>query len=322
LVDIQQSKPKRFTPVSAETTVRKFDEERRRRTGVLATALDHLEPVSPRKEQQGVWTVEGQTAVTDRVLEFFADADSEIVYMTVEDLLTEELVDGLREAADRGVSIKLAGLSPEVQERIREEIPGADLFESLWVWSDTPAGRLLMVDGSQTLVSVLTNGRHRSPPGPQSETAIWGAGETNSLVVVLRAIFTWRLGGGGKMRTKRHPNNHENLTTHRRESQTMDTPEDSPDEDSETGETVRAEYEWSSTAPSTGVVETIARATDRDPTTLDPLFETVDLEALDALLGADERTTAGETVVSFQFSEREITVSSTGEVVVRAQSSE
>jgi sugar-specific transcriptional regulator TrmB len=194
LVDIQHSTPKRFTPVSAETTVRKFDEERRRRTDVLATALDHLEPVSPRKEQQGVWTVEGQTAVADRVLEFFAAADSEIVYMTVEDLLTEELVDGLGDAADRGVSIKLAGLSPEVQERIREEIPGADLFESLWVWSDTPAGRLLMVDGTQTLVSVLTNGRQRSPPGPRSETAIWGAGETNSLVVVLRAIFTWRLG--------------------------------------------------------------------------------------------------------------------------------
>ena len=102
----------------------------------------------------------------------------------------------------------------------------------------------------------------------------------------------------------------------------MDTPEDSPSEDNETGETVRAEYEWSSTAPSTGVVETIASATDRDPTTLDPLFETIDLEALDTLVGTDERTTAGETVVSFQFSDREITVSSTGEVVVRAESSE
>jgi len=30
-------------------------------------------------------------------------------------------------------------------------------------------------------------------PEPFDETAIWGSGETNSLVVVLRAIFTWRL---------------------------------------------------------------------------------------------------------------------------------
>jgi len=27
----------------------------------------------------------------------------------------------------------------------------------------------------------------------RSETAIWGEGDTNCLVVVLKAIFTWRL---------------------------------------------------------------------------------------------------------------------------------
>jgi hypothetical protein len=70
------------------------------------------------------------------------------------------------------------------------------LFESLWVWSDTPAGRLMMVDGRRTLVSVLVNGTDAAPSAPRSETAIWGSGETNSLVVVLRAIFAWRLGNG------------------------------------------------------------------------------------------------------------------------------
>ena len=50
-----------------------------------------------------------------------------------------------------------------------------------------------MVDGTQTLVSVLVNGDDVPPTDPRSETAIWGSGETNSLVVVLRAIFTWQL---------------------------------------------------------------------------------------------------------------------------------
>jgi hypothetical protein len=50
-----------------------------------------------------------------------------------------------------------------------------------------------MVDGTQTLVSVLLNGDDAAPTDPRSETAIWGSGETNSLVVVLRAIFTWKL---------------------------------------------------------------------------------------------------------------------------------
>lgn len=193
LVDVQQSSPKQFWAISAETASRTFEHELRHRTELLRTALDELEPAERQTEQRGVWTVDGQTAVTERVLEFFASADDELVYMTVEELLTEDLVEGLGEAADRGVSVRLAGVSTEVQERIQNEIPGATMFESLWVWSDTSAGRLMMVDGQKTLVSARVNGADTSPSVPRSETAIWGQGDTNSLVVVLRAIFAWRL---------------------------------------------------------------------------------------------------------------------------------
>ena len=193
LVDVQQSSPKQFWAISAETASRTFEHDLQHRVETFRTALGKLEPVERRAEQRGVWTVNGQTAVTERVLEFFASADDEIVYMTVEGLLTEDLIEGLGEAAERGVSVKLAGVSTEVQERIQDEIPGATMFESLWVWSDTSAGRLMMVDGRKTLVSALVNGADASPSDPRSETAIWGEGDTNSLVVVLRAIFTWRL---------------------------------------------------------------------------------------------------------------------------------
>jgi len=193
LVDVQQSSPKQFWAISAETASRTFERELQHRTETLQTALSELEPVERRAEQRGVWTVDGQTAVTERVLEFFDSAEEEIVYMSVEDLLTEDLIEGLRAAAERGVSISLAGVSTEVRERIQDEIPGATMFESLWVWSDTSAGRLMMVDGRKTLVSALVNGTDASPSDPRSETAIWGEGETNSLVVVLKAIFTWRL---------------------------------------------------------------------------------------------------------------------------------
>ncbi|AXG06111.1 TrmB family transcriptional regulator [Haloplanus rubicundus] len=194
LVDVQQSSPKEFWAISVDTATRKFEREMDHRLSVLTTALDELEPVRRSEEQRGVWTVDGQATVTDRVVEFVEGADDEVVYMTVEDLLTEEVVDALRDAAERGVTISLGGVSADVQEQIGTEIPGAELFESLWVWSDTPAGRLMMVDGTQTLVSVLVNGHDAPPTDPRSETAIWGSGETNSLVVVLRAIFAWRLG--------------------------------------------------------------------------------------------------------------------------------
>ena len=202
LVDIQQSSPKEFWAISADTASRKFEREMDYRVSVLRTALNELQPAQRSEEQRGVWTVEGQAAVTDRVLEFVNGADDEIVYMTVEELLTEDIIDALHAAAKRGVRISLGGVSSDVQAQIQDEVPGADRFDSLWVWSDTPAGRLMMVDGERTLVSVLGNGEDAAPTGSRAETAIWGAGETNSLVVVLRAIFTWRLQNVGDAETE------------------------------------------------------------------------------------------------------------------------
>ena len=195
LVDVQQASPKEFWAISAETTVGTFEREMDERLSILVTALDELEPVERPEEQRGVWTVDSQSSVTDRVIEFIGEADEEVVYMTVEDLLTDDVVEALRGAAERDATIHLGGVSSEVQERIQDDIPDAEMFESLWVWSDTPAGRLMMVDGRRTLVSVLVDGVDDAPTEPRAETAIWGAGETNSLVVVLRAIFTHRLGG-------------------------------------------------------------------------------------------------------------------------------
>lgn len=190
LVDVQQSSPKEFWAVSAETTGRKFEEEYRHRTSVLADALTDLEPAERREEQRGVWTVTGRETVTDRVLEFLGGAEEEIVFMTVEEVLTDDIVDALEAAADRGVTVKLGGGSTAVKDRIQDRVPGAEFMDSLWVWSDTPAGRLLLVDREQTLVGVLVD---NDATGDRSETAIWGAGESNSLVVVLEAIFAWRL---------------------------------------------------------------------------------------------------------------------------------
>lgn len=211
LVDVQQSSPKQFWAISAHTTVRKFEREMDHRTAVLLTALDELEPVERSEEQRGVWTVDGQPAVTDRVMDFIDGADDEIVYMTVDEVLTEDILDALAAAAERGVKINLGGVSEDVRERIQHEISGVELIDSLWVWSDTPAGRLMMVDGTQTLVSVLVNGEDAAPSDPRSETAIWGAGQTNSLVVVLRAIFTWRLQNTDTTETNRDVDSHSSV---------------------------------------------------------------------------------------------------------------
>lgn len=193
LVDVRQSSPKQFRAVSAETAARRFEHEYRQRVQSLATALDNLETVEQTSEQRGVWTVTGRDAVTDRVFELVASAEEEVVFMTVEPLLDDPLVEALRAASERGVRIRLGGMSSPVETAFEDAVPNAETFESVWEWSDTPAGRMLMVDESKTLVSVLVDGDGDHPPEPRDETAIWGAGEKNSLVVVLKAVFTWQL---------------------------------------------------------------------------------------------------------------------------------
>jgi len=195
LVDVQQSSPKRFWAVSTETAARQFEREYVHRVNVLVDALDSLETTARTEEQRGVWTVRGRDAVTERVVEFVGSAGEEVVFMTVEGLLTDPVVESLRAAAARDVTVRLAGISEPVEAEIREEVPEAELFGSLWDWSDDPAGRLLLVDREQTLVSVLVPGDSDHPPETLDETAIWGSGATNSLVVVLRAMFAWQLDG-------------------------------------------------------------------------------------------------------------------------------
>ncbi|MEF8889850.1 MAG: helix-turn-helix domain-containing protein [Haloferacaceae archaeon] len=190
LVDVRQSTPRRFRPVSTETTGRRFQREYADHVEALTAALDEVERETRPVEQSGVWTVTGRDAVVDRAVEFVDAADEEVVYTAAESLSTDAVTAALRAASERGVDVRLAEMSPASTRRVREAVPDATPFESLWDWSDTPAGRLLLVDERRTLVSVLVNGS--ATDGPRDETAIWGSGPENGLVVVLRALFGWQ----------------------------------------------------------------------------------------------------------------------------------
>lgn len=173
LVDVQHSTPQTFTTVSHETALRKLRLDHENLINRLDTALAQLDPAEPHREELGVWTTIGREAIASRVVEFIDDTDDELVFMTVDDLLTET---------------HLAGISEPVQHRLEERVPEATLFETLWDWEEASAGSLLVTDEQTALVSVLLPKSNDST----EETAIWGTGEYNSLVVVLRAIFTWR----------------------------------------------------------------------------------------------------------------------------------
>lgn len=180
LVSVEQSSPRRFRPVSAESASRSFQREFERATAVLRTTLHDLEP--GQRHIQTVRTITGRSAVTRRIRECFADAETEIVYATADGLLTGALIDDLREAASHGVSIELVGVSSGVHERVRNAVPGVTVGESPW-WLGSSEGRFTLVDGRTALVSAVVDG---------SETAIWGDGDANGLVAVVKATFAAR----------------------------------------------------------------------------------------------------------------------------------
>ena len=191
LVEVKRSSPKQFRAVSPETTGQYFDRKYTNRVNRLTRALDALSPAERSSQQRGVWTVRGRKAVSERVVDLVAEAEEEVVFTTVEALLTEDIVDSLAAANERGVSVQLALMSGATESWLAEQLPEADSLESTWDCLDSPAGRLLMVDGERTLVSALVDGEH--PPKPLDETAIWGSGATNGLVVVLKTMIRWHV---------------------------------------------------------------------------------------------------------------------------------
>lgn len=94
-----------------------------------------------------------------------------------------------------------------------------------------------------------------------------------------------------------------------------------PDDDGPTSderEPIRAEFDWSEVTPSTAVVETVAIAADREPTVLEPLYETIDPDALDMLIRSMETSSIdGNATVTFALDAYELTVQRDGVIVVR-----
>jgi predicted transcriptional regulator len=187
LVEVRHSSPQEFRAKSVETARQTFEEKVQRRIALMTEALQKLESRTISSVQYGVWTVEGQAKITEQVLEFVSTAQEEVVYATVDEVLNETVLDGLEAAVENDIDIRLSGLCGVAEDRLERAFPGFDLVDPPASWPGPPAGRLVMIDDRQTLVSVLA-GSTETADG-WTETAVWGSGPTNSLSVVLQAII-------------------------------------------------------------------------------------------------------------------------------------
>ena len=89
-----------------------------------------------------------------------------------------------------------------------------------------------------------------------------------------------------------------------------------PSDYTKVGDGVCVQFDWSSTSPSSAVVEAVALAKNRDPIDLERLHDYVDFDALDTLVDSNRPMDAGELTLSFQFADQEVVVHQSGTVVV------
>ncbi|WP_440007386.1 HalOD1 output domain-containing protein [Halomicrococcus sp. SG-WS-1] len=80
-----------------------------------------------------------------------------------------------------------------------------------------------------------------------------------------------------------------------------------------------ADYDWAVTSPVAAVTELVADATDRDPATLDPLYDYVDPDALNALVTSSNDDQAPRVRITLMYAGYEVTLRRDGHVRLRGQ---
>lgn len=83
------------------------------------------------------------------------------------------------------------------------------------------------------------------------------------------------------------------------------------------GETYRVEYDWPGTQPpSVALVEAMAVVTDTDENDLDPLYRSIDPEALDDLFAHAPGASGFDGRLTFTYCDHTVTVHGSGEIVI------
>jgi len=176
LVEIQQSSPKRFRPVSVEaarSTLReRFERESERAFEYVSRA--RAEDVEETRED--VWTIRGTEGIADRSVELVRGADETVVFGTREpELFTDRIERAVRDRANAGVSAVVVSRQPAIKDRFAED-PEITIIEPPAGMENDRSGRVVIADRDAILMSVLTP--------TTDETAIWSSGSSIASVLI------------------------------------------------------------------------------------------------------------------------------------------
>ncbi|QSG14117.1 TrmB family transcriptional regulator [Halapricum desulfuricans] len=192
LVDIQQSTPRRFRASDPDEAVATLERQYTRHLDRLRELFPRLESPTRDDESVDVWVMEGSTEVSERLRELVSAADDEVLLaLAVEELLTDELLDAIDAAAERGVAVTVGSPGEPIRDRIAETAATSRVVETWTWWEEYPVrpgavSAVLMVDGESMLVSADAAS---SLPGVSNHRAVWTDSERAPLVKMLRPLL-------------------------------------------------------------------------------------------------------------------------------------
>lgn len=198
LVETQHTNPQVFRAVSIDEAVNTLQTEYVERAESLRDALSGLEPtdaVDTTEATHEVWALSGDRGIASRAQQLVEGATEEVIFVIGhESVFTEQLAEQLRTAGERGVTVIIGTVDEGLRTKIRDALPGAEVFVSGLDWlnrsplpgDDTEISRLLLADREAILVSSFTEAPY---DGREHEQGVFGQGFDNGLVTIVRRLM-------------------------------------------------------------------------------------------------------------------------------------
>ena len=193
LVDIQQSKPRRFRAVPPADAIDAMERRYSARLDRLEELFARLESPARADDDGSVWVMEGGAEVSERIADLVSGAQEEVLMAIASaDLLTDELVAAIESAVDRGVEVLVGSPGEEIRERIDDTGASIRVVETWTWWESYPIrpgamSAVCMVDRDAMLVSADAASKL---PGVRKHRAVWTDSSNTPLVKMMQPLLT------------------------------------------------------------------------------------------------------------------------------------
>jgi sugar-specific transcriptional regulator TrmB len=188
LVEVQQSSPMRYRPVSIEearqTLTERFEREQDRAFDFVQDVRREADDAD--EEQEDIWTIRGREQVADRTAGLVREAEDWVLFGVGQtDLVTDDIRAALAEQAAAGVVVGVVTDDADVAA-LFADVDGVSVRSPDHPHDEEKSGRVVFADDDILLLSVLGQ---EEIPGINRETAFWSA-HTNFASALISLIQT------------------------------------------------------------------------------------------------------------------------------------